>query len=77
MADWITFDPLEQMPDPADMDRAQAEQYLAAVRAQIAQLDREEPADMDSEAYDEWGDQHEELEDLADELMERLEELEG
>ena len=30
-----------------------------------------------SEEYEAWGDRHEELEDLADELMERLEELDG
>ena len=77
MADWITFDPYADGPDPADLDAEQLRQYLAAVRAQIAQLDGEEPADMDSEAYDEWGDRHEELEDLADEILERLEELEG
>ena len=27
---------------------------------------------MESEAYEAWGDQHEELEDLADEIMDRL-----
>ena len=32
---------------------------------------------MESEEYEAWGDRHEELEDLADELMERLEELDG
>lgn len=77
MADWITFDPYADCPDPEDMDAVQLHQYLAAVQAQIAQLDEEEPADMDSEEYDAWGDRHEELEDLADEIMERLEDLEA
>ena len=42
-----------------------------------ADLDEREPGDMESEEYEAWGDRHEELEDLADELMERLEELDG
>ena len=63
--------------DLEEMDRAQLLSCLEAVRAQIAQLDEEEPADMESEAYDDWGDRHEELEDLADEIMEHLEALEG
>ena len=36
-------------------------------------MDEEEPEDMDSEAYDDWGDRHEALEDLADEITDRLE----
>ena len=30
---------------------------------------------MNSEAYELWGDRHEELEDLADEVLDRLDEL--
>ena len=48
---------------------------LERERQEIAALDLEEPADMDSEAYKVWGDRHEELEDQADDLMDRLEEL--
>lgn len=77
MADWITFDPYADDLDLENMDEVQLHQYLAAVQTQIAQLDEEEPADMDSEEYDVWGDRHEELEDLADEIMERLEDLEA
>ena len=76
MAEIIPFDTFAQW-DLEEMDRAQLLSCLEAVRAQIAQLDEEEPADMESEAYDDWGDRHEELEDLADEIMEHLEALEG
>ena len=48
---------------------------LEQVRREIAALDLEEPEDMDSEAYEDWGDRHEELEDRADDLIEALEEL--
>ena len=45
------------------------------MRERIADLDEREPADMNSEEYEAWGDCHEELEDLADEIVERLEEM--
>ena len=45
------------------------------MRREIAELDLEEPEDMDSEEYEAWGDRHEELEDRADDLLEALEEL--
>ena len=38
-------------------------------------MDEREPADMNSEEYETWGDRHEELEDLADEIIDRLEEM--
>ena len=62
-------------PDLDAMDRAELLDYLATVRAWIAGLDGEEPEDMDSEAYDDWADRHEALEDIRDEIEERLEEF--
>lgn len=67
--------PLTPEPDLEAMDRQALADYLETVRAWIARLDLEEPADMDSEAYDEWGDRHEILEDLADDVLDRLDEL--
>ena len=55
------------------MSRQELLNCLETVQEQIARLDEEEPEDMDSEAYDDWGDRHEELEDLADEITDRLE----
>ena len=63
-----------RMPSPADMTADQLAFWLEAVRGE---LDREEPEDMESEAYEDWGDRHEELEDLADELLDLLEERKG
>lgn len=60
-------------PDPENMSREALLEYLRSVRERIEALDDEEPVDMMSEAYEEWGQRHEELEDLADEIMERLE----
>lgn len=62
-------------PDLEAMGRAELLDCLAAVRQRIVRLDQEEPEDMDSEAYDAWGDRHEALEDLADDILDRLDEL--
>ena len=69
-------------PDLEAMGRAELLDCLAAVRQRIARLDQEEPEDMDSETYDNWADRlrldrHEALEDLADDILDRLDELDG
>lgn len=76
MADIIHFDQYAREPDLDAMDREALRDYLRAVREQIGELDLREPEDMDSEAYEVWGDRHEELEDLADEIQDRLDSLE-
>ena len=63
--------------DFAALSREELRSRLEAVRLRIAELDAQEPEDMESEEYEVWGDRHEELEDMADELMERLDEREG
>ena len=73
MADIIDFSAYR---DPADMDKAELLAYLETLRGQIAELDEAEPADMESEAYEDWGQRHEDLEDLVDDVLDRLEELE-
>ena len=50
---------------------------LEAVRAQIAALDAREPENMDSDSFEDWADRHEELEDLADDILDRLDEMGG
>lgn len=65
----------ESEPDPASMGRAELLACLEDLRAQLAALDAEEPEDMECEAYEDWGARHEALEDLVDEVMDRLDEL--
>lgn len=72
MAQLISFGNFEHEPDTRGMDEATLRAYLAWVRAEIAQLDEREPKNMASEAYEEWGDRHEELEDLEDEILDEL-----
>jgi glutamine synthetase type III len=50
--------------------------YQAALQKQIAELDAKEPRNMNSEAYEQWADEHEELEDAMDEVREFLDCLE-
>ena len=74
MADFLEFDG-GFAPDIDTMSREELEACLREVRERIADLDEREPADMNSEEYEAWGDLHEELEDLADEITDRLEEM--
>ena len=60
------------LPDPAGMGEAQPRAYVDYVRAEIAWLDAEEPRRTGSEAWEEWANDHEVLEDLADELLDLL-----
>ncbi len=69
MAEAFFFPQLETMTPQALKD------FLADIQAQIAALDQSEPADMTGEAFEDWAQRHEELEDLADDVMDRLEAL--
>ncbi len=61
--------------DPARMTREELETALEEVLAELADMDAQEPGDETSEEFVDWAEAHEDLEDLADELTERLEEL--
>lgn len=65
-----------EFPAPGGDRRQALRSELEQVRREIAALDLEEPEDMESEAYEAWGDRHEALEDRADDLMDALEALE-
>ena len=55
--------------DFADMDEDQLRACLEELRDRLADLDRQEPADMNSEAYETWAEEHEDLEDMMDEVL--------
>ena len=74
MAEFLEFDG-GFAPDIEAMDREELQACLQEVRERIADLDEREPTDVESGEYEAWGDLHEELEDLADEIVERLEEM--
>ena len=49
-------------------------EFLAELLAQRQEMDAAEPDEANEEAYETWADAHEELEDLIDEVRDRLEE---
>ena len=77
MAHIIEFSQYAEQPDPETMSREELLDFLASIRLQIEELDQQEPEDMMSEEYEDWGGRHEELEDLADEIRDLLDERDG
>jgi putative NADPH-quinone reductase len=65
----------DEIPDLSQLDREALEDYLIQLQEALAELDEQEPEDMACEAYETWGDQHEDLEDLIDEVQELLEQM--
>lgn len=63
-------------PDLDSMDSEGLRARLQQLREQIEELDAVEPKNMNSEAYETWGAAHEELEDLVDDILDRLDEME-
>lgn len=74
MADIVDFSQYAREPDLDAMSREELLDCLEDARSRIEQLDMEEPEDMDSAEYDSWGARHEVLEDLVDEILDRLDE---
>lgn len=66
---------LDSMPDIDDVTDEELPELREQIEDAIHALDQKEPRNMNSEAYEEWGDLHEELEDILDEILDRLEEL--
>ena len=61
--------------DIDEMDAEEMAGYLALIRNNIALLDLHEPRSFTSEAYEEWADCHEWLEDIEDDILDRFDEL--
>ena len=77
MSDIIDITAFRSPAAPEEDGRQALLARLTQVQEQIARLDLEEPEDMASEAYEIWGGRREALEDLADDLMDRLDELDS
>ena len=67
---------LSEEPDLDLMDKEALLAYLEQLRNQIEELNAAEPKNMASEEYEEWGDLHAELEDIVDDILDRLEDME-
>lgn len=57
------------------MSLPELEAYRDELYARLDDLDSVEPSDMESDEYSDWADTHEELEDLIDDVIERIESL--
>ena len=66
---------LEAIPQIGTMDAEALKHYRQETERTIAALDELEPRSQTSEAYELWAELHEDLEDVLDELLDRLEEL--
>ena len=71
----IAFPQPEEPDDIYEMNLAQLQAHYAAMQEELRALDAREPGNMNSEAYEEWADEHEELEDYLDEILDRMEVL--
>lgn len=71
----IAFPQNEETKDIYDMTLEALQAHYAAMQEQLHALDAKEPRNMNSEAYEEWADEHEELEDYLDEILDRMEVL--
>ena len=71
----IAFPQREEPEDIYEMNLAQLQAHYAAMQEELHRLDAKEPQNMNSEAYEEWADDHEELEDYLDEILDRMEQL--
>ena len=72
MAEIIDFPTQNEEPEGDEMSREELLELLERVRGEITALDAKEPKNMNSEAYEDWADRHEELEDQVDEILELL-----
>ena len=75
MSNVISFPQPEVPEDIYEMDLQQLQAHYAAMQEELRALDAKEPRNMNSEAYEEWADEHEELEDYLDEILDRMETL--
>ena len=74
MSNVIAF-PQREEKDIYEMNLSELQAHYAAMQEQLHALDAKEPRNMNSDAYEEWADEHEELEDYLDEILDRMEEL--
>ena len=61
--------------DPDTMDPEELRAYLSDIRQELEAMDEDEPEDETREEFVDWAEEHEALEDLVDEIVDRLEAL--
>ena len=71
----IPFPQNEEPKDIYEMNMEEIQVHYAQMQEELHALDAKEPKNMNSEAYEEWADEHEELEDYLDEILDQMEAL--
>ncbi len=71
----IAFPQKEEPKDIYEMTLEEIREHYAQMQEELHALDAREPRNMNSEVYEHWADEHEELEDYLDEILDRMEEL--
>lgn len=71
----LAFPAKEEPEDIDTMNLSQLQAHYAAMQQALQALDDREPENMQSDLYEEWADEHEELEDYLDEILDRMETL--
>ncbi len=67
--------PEEEYIEISEMSRQELVDFMAELQEMLQDLDSREPKNRNSDAYEAWALEHEDLEDAIDEVLERLEEL--
>jgi ferritin-like protein len=75
MSNVIAFPQQEEPKDIYEMTLAELQAHYAAMQEELHELDAKEPKNMNSDAYEQSADEHEELEDYLDEILDRMEVL--
>ena len=75
MSNVIAFPQKEEPTDIYEMTLDELQAHYAAMQEELHGLDAKEPKNMNSDAYEQWADEHEELEDYLDEILDRIEVL--
>ena len=71
----IPFPGGEELPDPEKLDLEELLCLLEDLNDQLTRLDDCEPEGMEGEVFEAWADRHEWLEDLLDDVLDRIDEL--
>lgn len=66
---------LDEIPDFTQMDLDALKDYHQELESFLDKLDAAEPKNENSDAYEVWAEEHEDLEDLIDEVLDRIEDM--
>jgi len=75
MAELIPFPGTVEEPDIDSMTLEELTELLDELTDLCAQMDATEPEAMEGDEFEAWAQRHEELEDLIDDVVDRIEEL--